>query len=249
MAKADTIGSWYNSGYHGHFRSKSRNDFICEYRQLAKPQPPKVFYKRTQQPVSGHIFSKHDNRHSFMNDALYFEQGLGRKRIQTKNTNRFNEDLLTWMPQKQEVHRGGAKKSMYKIDYRGVAQQRLAEQLIQRPKTSFDDDCLPITTYRYAHGDENPNRHLISAMSNDGFNSSTSTRIKKFPGTRETVASCLSWQGNSSAKNRPTIPAATQVSVPEPASQTKLAQTAPADPALPQSVPCQPHSQTTIAAL
>lgn len=27
-----------------------------------------------QEPAATHLFSKHDNRHSFMDDALYFEQ-------------------------------------------------------------------------------------------------------------------------------------------------------------------------------
>ena len=27
-----------------------------------------------QEPSATHLFSKHDNRHSFMNDALYFEE-------------------------------------------------------------------------------------------------------------------------------------------------------------------------------
>ena len=38
----------FPSGYYGHFRSKSRNDFVCEYRQLARPQPPDKFLNRAK---------------------------------------------------------------------------------------------------------------------------------------------------------------------------------------------------------
>lgn len=38
----------YPTGYYGHFRSKSRADFVCEYRQLARPVPPKKFVVRSK---------------------------------------------------------------------------------------------------------------------------------------------------------------------------------------------------------
>lgn len=36
----------FPSGYYGHFRSKSRNDFVNEYRQQAKPSPPEKFTRK-----------------------------------------------------------------------------------------------------------------------------------------------------------------------------------------------------------
>ncbi|GFR75708.1 hypothetical protein ElyMa_002195100 [Elysia marginata] len=69
-----STGSWFPSGYYGHYRSKTRTDFVNEYRQLAKPQPPRRFIHRSSQPVVSHLFSTHDNRNSFMCDASYFAQ-------------------------------------------------------------------------------------------------------------------------------------------------------------------------------
>lgn len=36
----------FPSGYYGHFRGKTRNDIYSEYRHLAKPTPPRVFFSR-----------------------------------------------------------------------------------------------------------------------------------------------------------------------------------------------------------
>ena len=36
------------SGFHGHFRSKSRNDIDYSFRHNAKPPPPQLFYERAQ---------------------------------------------------------------------------------------------------------------------------------------------------------------------------------------------------------
>lgn len=168
MVRTETTGSWHNTGYHGHFRSKSRSDFNCEYRHLAKPPPPSTFVTRITEPVVQHSFSKHDNRHSFKSDALYFEEGLGRRRFRC-DTNRFRRNFLAWTPQKQELSKSGAKASVYKVDYRGVPSEPLRQQLVSRPKTSFDEGRPRTTTYRYSHGDDNPNKTTLNALSNLGL--------------------------------------------------------------------------------
>ena len=38
----------HNSGYYGHYRSRVRNDFMNEYRQRAKPQPPQKYIDRSR---------------------------------------------------------------------------------------------------------------------------------------------------------------------------------------------------------
>lgn len=38
----------FPTGFHGHLRSRPRNDFVCEFRKLARPQPPKKFIARSQ---------------------------------------------------------------------------------------------------------------------------------------------------------------------------------------------------------
>ncbi|ESO99720.1 hypothetical protein LOTGIDRAFT_173558 [Lottia gigantea] len=233
------VGSWFPSGYHGHFRNKSRNDFVCEYRILAKPQPPEKFLRRSMVPRSNNVFSHHDNRHSFMNDAMIFEQwclrvfftstilnrsldglltsyteedltiippncvvveffrqqGLGRKRIKN-STYAFKENFITWMPEKQYVERMRPLLSTYTNDFEHVYNPVYKQQqIVDRPKTSFDG--TPTTTYRYSHCNGSPNQNTINAMNNEALKLSTYTRtrerVKSAPRVRETVASCLSW--------------------------------------------------------
>ena len=156
-------------------------------------------------------------------------QGHGRKRLRTRCTNRFDPDLLTWMPTKPEIERAGPKKSMYKVDYRGTpAQPQTVEMIIRRPKTSFDDDRITTTSYRYAYGLDHPNRELLSAMSNQGLTSCSSTNLadanrkQKKARSRETVGSCLNWQAGRTRGARPVIPAATQLVPAPPPPQTEL---------------------------
>ncbi|ELU02546.1 hypothetical protein CAPTEDRAFT_196725 [Capitella teleta] len=204
----------YNSGYHGHFRSKSRTDFYCEYRTLAKPPPPKVFNKRMTNTAATHMFSKHDNRHSFMDDALYFEQGMGRKRIKSRCSSRFNPDLLTWMPLKRETDAAPPKKSVYKRDFRNAMTAIPPEMLVQPPMTSFDDQQPVTTSYRYAHGTDHPNKALLSVMSNRVLSSGSATnRIARPPKQKETVGSCMNW---ITAECKPRVPDATPMYVPHP---------------------------------
>ncbi|KAK7102033.1 uncharacterized protein C3orf84-like [Littorina saxatilis] len=197
----DIAGSWFPSGYYGHYRSKSRNDFVCEYRQLARPQPPDRFLKRSMQPCGRHVFSTHDNRNSFMTDAQYFEQGLGKKRNPEKSS--FKPDFYTWMPLKNEIERSRPQVSTYKLDFNRNGTKQL---LVKRPKTSFDG--LPTTTYRYTHCEGAPNRDEILKMSSGALQLTAHSRKERAktaqPACRDTVASCLSWY-------RPKAPAATQV--------------------------------------
>eukprot|EP00794_Sanderia_malayensis_P005961 gene5961-6655_t len=66
------IGTWYPTGFHGHFRSKSRQDFTVPYRQKAKPIPPSTFLNR----ASG--------------------LGKGKPRSGTKQHYKDTSQLLTW---------------------------------------------------------------------------------------------------------------------------------------------------------
>ncbi|KAL8563765.1 hypothetical protein ACOMHN_058280 [Nucella lapillus] len=198
----EIMGSWFPSGYYGHFRSKSRNDFVCEYRQLAKPPPPDKFLRRSREPCNRHVFSTHDNRNSFMTDALYFEQGLGRKRSPQKAYS-FKPDFYTWMPIKEQIERARPEVSTYQLDF---AKSGVKQILVKRPKTSFEG--TPTTTYRYVHGQEAPNREEISSMANSAVQLTAHNRLHRAktarPACRDTVASCLTWY-------RPKVPAATTV--------------------------------------
>lgn len=236
----EIVGSWFPSGYYGHFRSKTRNDFVCEYRQLAKPQPPNKFLNRSQQPTARHVFSHHDNRESFLNDALYFEQGLGRKRAPNKAYS-FKQDFMTWMPEREYIQRTQRPLlSTYRKDFK--TSQKVPQIYVNKPPSSFDG--VNTTSYRYAHGSEtaNPNRHTINAMNNEALKLSLlnrKNRAMSARGTvRETVASCMNW--NNPAKERPktavqnqTSPAATQT--------TMLQPHPPSEPPPPRAEPPQPR--------
>ncbi|XP_013390381.1 uncharacterized protein LOC106158822 [Lingula anatina] len=218
-------GTWFPTGYYGHFRSKSRNDYINEFRYLAKPSPPKKFIKRSGENVARHVFSHHDNREAFLNDALYFEQGLGRRRVKTPYVSTFKPDLITWMPHKKELDRSEPHVSTYKLNYNVHANAR--EQLfIKRPKSSFDPDFKATTTYRYAHGKDNPNRDTLCAMNNQILLTTGQRQLRPHTAkARESVASCMSWnvaptttrripQATATYPPATCTPASTQVSLP-----------------------------------
>lgn len=213
-------GSWFPSGYHGHFRSKSRPDFVNEYRQLARPQPPQKFYKRSQEPTRKHVFSHHDNRQAFLNDALIFQQGLGRRRVQN-STYAFKNDFIAWMPEREYVERSRPLASTYKLDFNEA--QGKCQLYTHRPKTSFDG--VNTTSYRYAHGLAAPNREVIDAMNNQALKLSLLNRKNRAMTAvnrgRESVATCLTWHAseekapsatNQEGPTRPVVPPATQTS-------------------------------------
>lgn len=98
----DIRGTWFPSGFHGHFRSKSRSEFTIPYRHRAKPCPPEKFMNYAKERSNRHLFSRHDNRHahSDMGDLeTYFGMGMGKRKYvqpgQTQHT-RSTRDLLTW---------------------------------------------------------------------------------------------------------------------------------------------------------
>jgi len=194
MAKVSShsCGSWFPSGYYGHYRSRVRTDFVNEYRQLAKPQPPRRFLHRSSQPSVAHQFSIHDNRNSFMTDASYFAQGLGKKRHPDRS-GIFDPDFIAWTPIKDNRNFGRPLTSTYRQDFR--EEELNVQKLVKRPKTSFDG--VPSTTYRTVHGADSPNKDFINAMNNESLMLSALSRQRQAklrkPGHRETVASCMSW--------------------------------------------------------
>lgn len=112
-------GSWFPSGYHGHFRSKPRSEFTVPYRHRAKPLPPQKFLDYAKERSTRHLFSRHDNRNEHSNSGdleAFFRMGLGKRKYfassahqQTKPT----ADLLTW--------RGNESKGMlssYRAEYK-----------------------------------------------------------------------------------------------------------------------------------
>ena len=151
-------------------------------------------------------------------------QGLGKKKIPNE-TQHWKPDFMAWMPHKPELDKAGPKHSSYRTNFLHHSEP-LVEKYVKRPKTAFED--VPTTTYRYSHGEANPNKELLSAMTNNALLSTVPNRIckaSKITG-RESVASCMSWQHTPTPPkvkvtrmsqsappiNRSIVPAATQTS-------------------------------------
>ncbi|CAH1784712.1 unnamed protein product [Owenia fusiformis] len=213
MSTAAT-GTWFSSGYHGHFRSKSRNDFVNEYRQKAKPKPPGKFTVRVKSGHREHKFSKHDNRHSFLQDALYFEEGLGKKKLKNK-TFGYKPDFIMWTPQRQDFQNAGPLLSTYRKDFHTKQEPMKQVYVESRPKTAFGEKMT--TSYRYSHSHNKPDRETISAMNNEGLLpigiKKNQGRIQSATGYRDSVSSCMTWHPHNSTTQsslRPQVPYSTQ---------------------------------------
>ncbi|XP_057297246.1 uncharacterized protein LOC130626160 [Hydractinia symbiolongicarpus] len=94
------VGTWFPTGFHGHFRSKSRNNFNVPYREYAKPTPPSKFLNRTKMRSDQHLFSRHDNRNSHSNAMgdleIHFNMGMGKKKPLTSQHSKNTSTLLDW---------------------------------------------------------------------------------------------------------------------------------------------------------
>lgn len=211
----ETTGSWFSSGYHGHFRSKSRTDFICEYRQIAKPHPPKAFLKKAKEQTAKHAFSHHDNRNSFMTDAQYFEQGLGRRRSPTRRYD-FDPNFISWHAEKEKIARRRPVSSTYRKNFKQTVTSNIPQIIVKRPMTSFEG--VAHSSYQYYHCGRQPNKTLIDAAANAALLLSAHQRQQtrnaqtgRFEPS-ESVASCLKWHPPvpPSQPKRTIIPAATQ---------------------------------------
>lgn len=127
---SDTTGSWFPTGFHGHFRSRSRNDMDQTFRLAARPTPPLAFARRLQHPRNGahtHPFSCHDNRHAGLGSVGYFQTGLGRKRVRTplaQSAGVYNGELVAWTGSAGREERPLA--STYRLDFPGARPPRPA---------------------------------------------------------------------------------------------------------------------------
>ncbi|XP_051777131.1 uncharacterized protein C3orf84-like [Erpetoichthys calabaricus] len=164
----DITGSWFPSGYYGHFRSKSRNDYLQEYRLAARPTPPEKLVQRLKDNPRKHSFSAHDNRHVFQTNAHYFESGLGRKKVKSSvaQSSRFNPTLISWMPLKLELSGTGPLFSTYRNDFHNSSSAGLSLQ------NSSQHTVMPIlspsesynTTYQHAYSHCQPNSKIQTNM-------------------------------------------------------------------------------------
>ncbi|XP_033102459.1 uncharacterized protein LOC117105430 isoform X2 [Anneissia japonica] len=177
----NTQGNWFASGYHGHFRSRSRNDFVNEYRNQSKPSPPQKFSKLLKERPTIHHFSKHDNRFSFLNTVDSFQDGLGKKKVQSNYKSRFSPDFISWVPHKKEIIEAGPAYSSYRDAFRRSQGEVISQNLLHSvniPKSSnlntvrsapalypeLDVESKPLTTYNFVHQHLQPNPSVNTNM-------------------------------------------------------------------------------------
>ncbi|XP_049633653.1 LOW QUALITY PROTEIN: uncharacterized protein C3orf84 homolog [Suncus etruscus] len=113
--KSYIVGSWYNSGFYGHYRGQFRSDGAQEYRLAAKPQPPDLFLQRCQEPVRQHYFSKHDNRTSYDKGPYWMLQGIGRRKDLQQLWQQHN--FLRWAPCELELSQQRPHVSSYQTSF------------------------------------------------------------------------------------------------------------------------------------
>lgn len=180
------IGSWHPRGFHGHFRAKSRIDLSNLYRQKAKPSPPLIFLKRQNEEATKHNFSKHDNRQDILNNPLMFGSGLGKKKIDSINKNRWNPEFITWC---EETGRDRIKKTIYQRDF---CQSVQPNSKLLSARKNID---RPVSTYTVNYSNEDTSVDTYREIRHDTYQRFIQKNRAKscVPGERSTVASCMVW--------------------------------------------------------
>lgn len=202
-------GSWFPSGFHGHYRSHFRNDICQEYRMAARPTPPKAFVQRTKDNPTKHTFSRHDNRHVLPNCVFSFENGLGKKKLLQ---HRESYNFTYWKPLEEELRRQRPLISTYRTDFWRVDDDpgRPPQLLVPHLSRATSALCSEVTTYRdmmrshvHLKSSEHPTLTDVPQISNNtraGTEGISLRRAKSAPYNRLTVSDCLVWCAPETAK-------------------------------------------------
>ncbi|CAF1122554.1 unnamed protein product [Rotaria sordida] len=217
------VGSWFPSGYYGHFRARSRADLCNYFRQLAQPNPPKKFLDRQKAEATTHAFSRHDNRFKFECDPLVrgTQTGFGKRKAQTNIRGEFDPLFVSWIPKNvdRKTYVDGVKITSYADDYNrdSTAPHTLSQiQLIQpinndsEKTTTTLSPSSPLETSVYAstyrHGQ--PDSEQSKQIRRETFERFLTTRTRLLEqqcNQRSTsVASCLVWNNIHDDKKLPT---------------------------------------------
>ncbi|XP_077307760.1 ciliary microtubule inner protein 7 isoform X2 [Lithobates pipiens] len=176
-------GSWFPSGFHGHFRSHMRNDICQEYRMAARPPPPKAFAQRIK--------------------------GMGKKKLLQ---HRDSYNFIYWKPMEEELKRQRPLTSTYRTDFwrvdddPGSAPQLLVPRMNRATAASYSE----VTTYRdmmRSHANLKTSEHSaltggpeISNNIRVGTEGISLRRAKSAPYNRLTVSDCLVWRVPETSK-------------------------------------------------
>ncbi|XP_040214526.1 uncharacterized protein C3orf84 homolog [Rana temporaria] len=202
-------GSWFPSGFHGHFRSHMRNDICQEYRTAARPPPPKAFAQRIKENPVKHTFSRHDNRHIFPSSVFSFENGMGKKKLLQ---HRESYNFIYWKPMEEELKRQRPLTSTYRTDFwrldgdPGSAPQLLVPRMNRATSASYSE----VTTYRdmmrsHVHLKTSEPPALtdgppIPNPTRAGTEGLSLRRAQSAPYNRLSVSDCLVWRVPETAK-------------------------------------------------
>ncbi|XP_068107616.1 uncharacterized protein C3orf84 homolog isoform X2 [Hyperolius riggenbachi] len=201
-------GSWFPSGFHGHYRSNIRNDICQDYRMAARPPPPKAFAQRIRENPAKHTFSRHDNRHIFPSSVFSFENGLGKKKLLQ---HRESYNFIYWKPLEEQLSRQRPPLSTYRTDFWRLDDEpvNVPQLLVPRLNRATSASCPGVTTYRdmmRCHVPlQIPERPTLTDSpqifnSRAGTEGMTLRRAKSAPYNRLTVSDCLTWRMPESAK-------------------------------------------------
>jgi len=208
----DVVGSWFPSGYHGHFRNKSRTTVVNEYRQKARPNPPEIFHRRFREIRAKNPFTSHDNRTALILDAMSFGEGVGKKRVDSKFASRYQPDFFNWAGDRG-LDQGYI--SVNQITYNGGSPSPSRKVFMPEPSGEKSSLTNPNSTYRlsYGHTPVNSRFHFTPAataqvkpnmelppMTARQLNPKPSSdpklakmRTKSAPPKSSTVQDCLIW--------------------------------------------------------
>ncbi|KAH0630321.1 hypothetical protein JD844_013248 [Phrynosoma platyrhinos] len=180
------VGTWHANGFYGNVRSKCRSDYTQEYRKAAQPQPPEIFLKRMKETPSKHIFSKHDNRHAFPGSATYFENGLGRKRIEGSLPNTRN--LIDWIPLKEELQRERPLITSYQADFH--SREKVPQLLVHHASLQAQPLLrTPSTTYQHTFRSYSLREPYFRVLKQQAKETESKEQEKTAPASNETIAS------------------------------------------------------------
>ncbi|UJR22598.1 hypothetical protein I4U23_025642 [Adineta vaga] len=214
-----TPGAWFPTGYYGHFRAKPRIDLSNSFRQLARPNPPKIFIERQTSAATTHKFSDHDNRHKYEADPLIrgAQTGIGRRRSKSRASGVFDPFLIGWLPKDadRKTYVDEIKISSYANDYShdsipssltttfdvSSMNPTLSKSLpdIQQTKPSSSKECS-IYQAGFSHGQ--PDAEHSKKIREETFQRYAGTAIRRAQirqiDRSTNVATCLAWNSADS---------------------------------------------------
>ncbi|CAF3316348.1 unnamed protein product [Rotaria sp. Silwood2] len=197
------IGSWFPTGYYGHFRAKSRIDLCNDFRQFARPSPPKKFLDRQNSDATSHMFSQHDNRSKFECDPLVrsTQIGFGRRKSQTNVQGKFDPFFISWIPENVDRNNyiDDIKTTSYANDFNSDLTSSQILFNAQPIDSSSSSNELSVYSTVFNHGQ--PDEQQAKQIHQETFQrySATLTRRSQIQHNERStnVASCLVWNNRN----------------------------------------------------